>query len=201
MTLKSPGIGAPGKQGATGPAGAQGPQGVVGSKGDTGLQGPAGPQGVKGDVGATGPAGPSGATGATGPAGPAGATGPAGANATLGAATPKPFGTAAAGTAVAASHEDHVHPLPNGLLTLLTTATVGETMALAVSLGVRRYTVAVAGTTTTDRIMVALTGVPQNGTLQDAYVSTAGTISVGLLVPTVGLGTVVSVPLALYKVT
>lgn len=74
-------------------------------------------------------------------------------------------------------------------------------MAVAVSLGVRRYAVAVAGTATTDRIMVALTGAPQNGTLQDAYVSAAGTISVGLLVPALGLGTVVSVPLALYKVT
>lgn len=43
-------------------------------------------------------------------------------------------------------------------------------------------------------------GAPTNCTLQDAYVSVAGTISVGALVPAVGIGATVACPLALYKV-
>ncbi|HDR7139219.1 TPA: collagen-like repeat preface domain-containing protein, partial [Bacillus cereus] len=61
-------IGATPGGGATGPTGPTGPGG-----GATGPTGPTGPGG-----GATGPTGATGATGATGPTGPTGATGPAG---------------------------------------------------------------------------------------------------------------------------
>lgn len=82
---------------------------------------------------------------------------------------------------------------------LLANATVGETVGLAVSLGVRRYNVAVATAAVGDRLILALTGAPQNGTVQDAYVSAAGTVSVGLLVPAIGIGATIAVPLAIYK--
>lgn len=76
--------GAPGKDGAPGPAGADGapgPQGPQGPQGDTGATGPKGdtgaqgPKGDKGDTGPQGPKGEKGETGATGPAGPVGADG------------------------------------------------------------------------------------------------------------------------------
>ena len=92
----------------------------------------------------------------------------------------------------------HTHA---GLLTQLGTATVGDTMALAVSLGVRRYSVTVTGAAVGDRLIVALTGAPSNGTIQDAYVSSANTVNVGLLVPALGIGAVVAVPFAIYKVS
>lgn len=167
------------------------------SSGMTGPQGPAGANGVKGDTGATGPAGVKGDTGAQGVAG---ATGPAGSNATLGTATPQPLGTAATGSSSNASREDHVHALPAGRLVQIATATLGETLLVSLSLGVKRYAVTVAGTAATDRIMVALTGAPANGTLQDAYVSVAGTVSIGLLLPALGIGSTVAVPIAIYKV-
>lgn len=85
-------------------------------------------------------------------------------------------------------------------LQLLTATTVGETLGIAVSLGVRRYTVTATGAATGDKLFVALTGPPTNGTLQDAYVSATNTANVGLLVPAVGLGAVVAVPCAIYKV-
>lgn len=138
-----------------------------------------------------------GATGATGPQGPAGSN----ASATpLGAAMPQALGSAAAGTSGNASREDHVHPKPTGLLNQLGTATVGETMAVAVTLGVRRYSVTVAGAAVGDRLIIALTGAPSNGTIQDAYVSAANTVNVGLLVPALGIGAIVAVPLVIYKV-
>jgi hypothetical protein len=139
--------------------------------------------------------------GDTGPAGAAGPQGAAGTSPTLSNATPKAPGTAAPGTSASASRDDHVHPLPTGLLTLLATATVGETLLVSLSLGVKRYAVAVAGAAVGDRIMLALTGAPSNGTLQDAYVSAAGTVSVGLLLPALGIGSIVAVPLAIYKVS
>jgi hypothetical protein len=88
-------------------------------------------------------------------------------------------------------------------LTLLHATTVGETTLLSVALGVKRYSVtipAAPGVTTSDRIVVALTGSPTNGTVQDAFVSAANTVSVGVLVPAVGIGATVAVPVAIYKV-
>ena len=116
-------IGPTGPAGATGPTGATGPQGVTGDIGPTGVTGATGPVGATGPTGATGPAGatgptgPVGATGPTGTTGATGATGPTGPAATLGTATPNALGTAAAGTAANASHEDHVHPTTGVVLT------------------------------------------------------------------------------------
>ena len=84
-----------------------GPQGSQGATGPQGPTGSTGPQGPTGSAGSTGPTGLTGATGPTGSTGSTGATGPA---VSLGVALPIINGTALAGSAVAASHEDHVHP-------------------------------------------------------------------------------------------
>lgn len=80
------------------------------------------------------------------------------------------------------------------------TATLGETALISLSLGVKRYTVNIAGVTTGDRIMAALSGVPTNGTIQDAYASAAGVVSIGVLVPAIGIGATISVPVVIYKI-
>jgi hypothetical protein len=199
-----------GPQGPAGKDGAQGPAGAQGIKGDTGAagaQGPVGPAGAKGDPGlqgAKGDPGAQGPQGVQGPKGDTGAQGPAGSSATatpLGTAAPKALGTAAAGTSTNAAREDHVHPLPSGRLELLTTATVGETGLLMLNLSTKRYTVTAAGAVLTDRLVVALNGFPQNGILQDAYVSAAGQVSIGLLLPALGIASTVAVPLAIYRIT
>ncbi|ENJ6138184.1 exosporium glycoprotein BclB-related protein [Bacillus sp. II_CA] len=80
-----PGGGATGPTGATGLAGATG---ATGPTGDTGAAGPIGPTGATGLAGATGPTGATGLAGATGPTGAtglAGATGPTGATGLTGA--------------------------------------------------------------------------------------------------------------------
>lgn len=187
-----------GPQGAIGPAGAQGPKGDTGATGPKGDAGATGAQGAKGDTGATGPQGPAGPTGATGPQGPAGSN----ASATpLGNATPQPLGTASAGSSTSAARDDHVHPLPSGRLALVGTVTVGETTLVALALGVKRYTVTMAGLTVGDRIIAMLTGAPGPSSLQDVYVSAANTLNVGLLNPALGIGSVIAVPIVVYRVT
>lgn len=104
------------------------------------------------------------------------------------------------GVATTAARGDHSHPLPAGRLQLITTATVGESALITLGLSVRRYTVAAAGVTTADRIVATLSGIPQNGSLQDVYVASAGSISVGALIPVLGVAATVSIPLAIYKV-
>jgi len=118
----------------------------------------------------------------------------------LGTATPQPLGTAAAGSAGNAAREDHVHPLPSGRLQLVGTYSVGEAGLVTLALAVRRYSLTITGLTTADRIMATLNGVPQNGSLQDVFVSAANTLSVGALVPTLGVATTVAIPIAIYKV-
>lgn len=118
----------------------------------------------------------------------------------LGSAIPQPLGTATAGSSTNASREDHVHAPPAHRLSLLTTATIGETTLISLSLGVRRYTVNVAGVVTTDRIIAVLNGVPSNGSLQDVYASAAGVVNIGVLAPALGIGATIAVPVALYRV-
>jgi len=119
----------------------------------------------------------------------------------LGTATPQPLGTATAGTSTNASREDHVHALPTGRLSLVGTATVGETLLISLALGVKRYTGTMAGLAVGDRIIAFLTGAPGSSSLQDIYVSAANTYNVGLLNPALGIGAVIAVPIAIYKVT
>lgn len=119
----------------------------------------------------------------------------------LGSATPQPLGTAAAGTSANAAREDHVHPLPSGRLQPVGTATVGETLLVSLSLGVKRYTGTMAGLAVGDRIMAFLTGAPGASSLQDIYVSAANTYNVGLLNPALGIGATIAVPIAIYRVT
>ena len=69
------------------------------------------------------------------------------------------------------------------------------------NLATKRYAVAVPGAALTDRLVVTLNGIPQNGILQDAYVSVAGTVSVGVLLPALGVAATVALPIAIYKVS
>lgn len=85
-------------------------------------------------------------------------------------------------------------------LALLGTATLGETTVISLALGVKRYTTTVAGAAVGDRIIVTLTGAPGNGSVQDAYVSAVNTINTGVFVPALGIGAVIAVPVAFYKV-
>ena len=141
-------------------------------KGKDGATGPQGPAGAASTV-----AGPRGDTGATGPQGPTGATGPQGIQG--------PAGTAAINT---------------GRLQLVGTATVGETLLLALNLGVKRYTGTMTGLAVGDRVIAFLTGAPGASSLQDVYVSATNTYNVGLLNPALGIGSVIAVPIAIYKV-
>lgn len=218
--LRSIGLGPRGLRGAKGDKGdpgAQGPagiQGVAGAKGDTGAQGVAGSTGAAGATGATGAPGSKGDTGLTGSqgikgdTGATGATGPAGSNASatpLGAAAPKALGTATAGTSANAAREDHVHPLPSGLLQFVGNVTVSETTLVALGLGMKRMTLPLAGITAAD--MGRLVAIP-NGTattgceVQNAYpTATAGQVSIGYFTPALGLAATYSIPVSIYRIT
>lgn len=74
-------------------------------------------------------------------------------------------------------------------------------MAVALALGVKRYTGTMAGLAVGDRIVAFLTGAPGPSSLQDIYVSAANTYNVGLLNPALGIGAIIAVPIAVYRVT
>ena len=135
-----------GPQGSTGPTGLTGLTGATGTQGATGPTGPTGPTGLTGPAGATGSTGATGAAGAAATIAvgtvstiaygstatitnsgtsaaavfdfgiPEGAPG-SGGGASVGSATPLQLGTAAAGTSVSASRQDHVHPTTGVSLT------------------------------------------------------------------------------------
>jgi hypothetical protein len=90
-----------------------------------------GPQGQKGDTGAAGATGATGAQGPKGDTGATGATGPAGAPQTPSDANPVINGTAAPGTSLLYSREDHVHPTDTSRV-----AKAGDTMSGHLSLPV-----------------------------------------------------------------
>lgn len=168
--------------------GLRGPKGDAGDVGPIGLTGPQGPQGIKGDTGATGPQGPQGPqgikgdTGATGATGPAGTTGPAGATGATGA-------TGAAGAA------------GTNATILVGTVTLAETSLITLALAVRRVTVALTGTVTTGSYVAIPTAAPPSGySIQDAYCSTAGQITVGILVPTLSVASSYSISVRIFRV-
>lgn len=103
-------------------------------------------------------------------------------------ATPLGPGVAAVGTSVKSAKEDHVHPLPTGINTLIGTVTVAES-GITVSLGVRRVNVAVAGVVTGGNYMAFATAALTAGySIQDCFCGTNGTLTVALLVPALVIG-------------
>lgn len=171
-----------GKDGATGPAG-------TGATGATGPQGPVGPQGERGPTGltgATGAAGSVGATGSVGPAGPQGAAGAAGAQGPAGATG------------------------PSGA-TYIGAVTIGETAAIAIALGLRERTAALAGVVTTARYFgyidsttinggAASPGRPSGYALADVSCRTAGTIAIALQAPLLAIGNSYSMQVSIYRI-
>jgi hypothetical protein len=188
-----------GSQGVAGPTGATGPKGDTGSQGVTGPIGATGAQGAKGDTGLTGAQGVKGDTGATG------LTGPAGSNASatpLGTTAPRALGTATPGTSANAAREDHVHPLPSGRWELIGTLTVTENLIIALSVGMKRMTLPLAGVAATDRLIAIPTGAPSTGCeVVNAYPAAAGSVSIGYYTPTLGALTSYSIPIAVYRIT
>lgn len=85
-------------------------------------------------------------------------------------------------------------------LQLVGTYSVGETALITLGLTVRRYPLTIAGLTTADRLVVSINGVPQNGSLQDVFVSAANTVSVGALIPILSIAATVAIPIAIYKI-
>lgn len=138
----------------------------------SGAVGPAGPKGDKGDTGPQGSKGDTGSPGATGAAGSPGATGATGA-------------TGAAGT--------------NATI-LVGQVTIAETSLITLALGVRRVTVALAGTVTTGAyVAVPVSAPPAGYSIQDCYCSTNGQITVGLIVPALGIATSYSIPVRIFR--
>ncbi len=123
----------------------------------------------------------------------------------LGIATPKALGTAAPGTSANAAHEDHVHPLPPGLLQLVGSVVVTETTLLALGLGMKRMTLTLAGITSADmgKLIVVPNGAATTGCeVQNAYpTATAGQVSIGYFTPALGLAATYSIPVSVYRIT
>lgn len=184
----------------TGPMGDRGEPGdsIMGVQGDPGPQGPAGPKGDVGERGETGPtgqAGSQGPTGAVGPQGPAGAkgdTGPTGAKGETGAAGPQ-------GVAGPKGDAGPAGPAGSPANTLAGTVQIGQNAVVAIALGIREVSVAMAGAVPGERYQAfsrrfrlnngAWTpGRPAGYTVLDCSCNTAGQIVVSLNAPLLTLG-------------
>lgn len=178
-------------KGPTGPQGPQGPQGAPGEAGTQGAQGPVGPQGQAGPQGAQGERGPQGETGATGaigPRGPQGETGVAGPTGLTGGVGPQ-GATGPAG------------PAGTPGATQVGTATIAQNALIAITAGVRRVDVPVAGTVVGANYLAFPTSVPPAGYgIMDVICTTAGTLSISLIAPALALGASYSIPVRIVRI-
>lgn len=151
---------------------------MAGSKGTSSPLKGSGPAGPKGDTGATGP---SGAAGSVGQTGAIGATGPAGSTGATGPAGP----TGAPGT--------------NATI-LVGQVTLAEAALITLSLGVRRLTVALAGVVPAGRyVAVPVSAPPAGYSVQDCYCTANGQITVGLIVPALGIASSYSIAVNIFR--
>lgn len=117
-----------------------------------------------------------------------GAQGPAGAT---GAASTVPGPQGPAGSAGSTG--------PSGS-TLLGAVTVSETLLVSLSLGTKRMTKALVGVMTTDKLLAVPNGLPTSGCeVVNAYPASAGNVSIGYIVPALGVGATYSIPVAVYR--
>jgi len=69
-------------------------------------------------------------------------------------------------------------------------------------LGTKRFSVSMSGVTTADKLIAVLNGAPTAGCeLLNAYVTATNTVSIGIVVPVLGIGATYSVPVSVYKIT
>lgn len=88
---------------------------------------------------------------------------------------------------------------PSGA-TLVGTVTIAESGLITANLAVRRITVALAGTVTTGSyIAIPVSAPPAGYSVQDCVCSTAGQITVGMLVPTLGVLAAYSIPVRIFR--
>lgn len=117
--------------------------------------------------------------GSAGAAGVNGATGPQGATGATGAAAPT-----------------------NGRLSLVGNVTVGETLLVSLSLGMKRMTLPLSGVLTTDKLIAIPNGIATTGCeVQNAYPASANNVSIGYFVPALGIAATYSIPVSIYRVT
>lgn len=140
--------------------------------------------GLKGDTGATGPAGSS-------------ATATPLSNTTPAAST----SNGAVGVATSAARGDHAHPLPSGRLSLIGTVTVSQTVAIALTLGIRRTPLTLSGVTTSDRLFFAtITPCAAGCEAINVYPSNTNEVTVAYYTPALAIGAVINIPIAVYRV-
>lgn len=93
----------------------------------------------------------------------------------------------------------HTHA---GLLEFIGTLNVAETLLVALAVGMKRKTFALAGVGASDRLHLVPTGAPTSGCeAVNAYPAGAGNVSVGYYTPLLSIGASYSLPVAIYRIT
>jgi len=91
---------------------------------------------------------------------------------------------------------------PSGLLQLIGTVTVTETLLVSLALGMKRMALTLTGVATTDRLVFAPTGVPTAGCeAVNVYASGANQVTVAYFVPALGVGATYNIPVAVFRIT
>lgn len=89
-----------------------------------------------------------------------------------------------------------------GRLIYIGDVTVAETLLLALGAGTRRKTLALAGVLATDRLMYAsITPCAAGCEAVNVYAASAGQVIVAYSTPALGIGAIVNIPIAVYRVT
>lgn len=84
--------------------------------------------------------------------------------------------------------------------TLVGTVNLAENALITLSLSVRRLTSALAGTVVAGSyVAIPVSAPPAGYSIQDCYCSTPGQITVGLIVPALGLATNYSIPVRIWR--
>ncbi len=117
-------------------------------------------------------------------------------------ANPAADGTAAPGTSTTYARGDHVHPLPTGRLSFIGNVTVSQTVAIALTLGMRRIALTLSGVTTSDKLFFApITPCAAGCEAVNVYPSNTNEVTVTYYTPALVIGSVINIPIAVYRVT
>lgn len=132
-------------------------------------------------------------------------------NANYATATPLASGTAAVGISNKLAREDHVHPNPVGLSTLVGSVSLGQTAAIAINAGIREVTVSLTGATVAGRYMAfaktyqlnggaSTPGRPSGYAIVDTVCNTAGQITVSINAPLLAIGASYTIVVDVYAI-
>lgn len=108
------------------------------------------------------------------------------------------------GTAASVARADHTHPLPAGRLQFIGNVTVNKTLLLALGSGMTREDFTLNGVTTADQgklVFSTITPCAAGCEAINLYAKAANVVTLSYNTPALGIGAVINIPIAVYRIT